>query len=95
MTIDDSADEIAREIVGRATTLAAPDVCILGHDRSALIAAIAAALRAYGASQRNAGLEEATQKLSVVWADTLPSEAAEIVRSFKTEALKSTPESKP
>lgn len=44
----DRADEIAREIVRTATTKVTEDVCVLGHDRSALIEAIAAALRAYG-----------------------------------------------
>ncbi len=57
----DRADEIAREIVSSATRKATVDgaICIIGHDASALINAIAAALRYYGDER----LEEAAKTL--------------------------------
>lgn len=79
---DDSADEIAREIMYGSNTSMVP------ANRDWFMGKIAAALRAYGASQRNAGLEEATTAFAGGMHTHL-----QIVRTLR--ALKSAPESKP
>ena len=83
----DRADEIAREIVTGATTLAAPGIAILGHDRSALIGAIADALRSY----RDETINEAIAKLMECHGRGRPDLAgAKIVAALKSQQDKPT-----